>query len=568
MSPTLDGGSAFPLSTTAAQGTRAAVSQTGVTTNGAGLVVIALSGNGSANVFPYTSVTVNGNAATKINDLTWTGSFPGQGTAEVWAYWSSGALSSVTVTANHSSTTTVEAITVWAYTAASVVDGSSNVASCFAALGGYQQDASGQVKADLTGVLSSSVIVGAFMEGASNGGLTALGNTNWRASIDDAFGCSLRTGDSSSQSGSVTVGSSTSQTFLATAAAEVLAPSSTSTGQLDGLGDNDSQSAWKYAQPYTLFQPNAFQQNAFAILGGTTGTSGPSGGELDTLGDSESQVSKQTQVSSESDTLGFSDPQVAKQGQAAVQSDTLGFSESQTAAQKQAGVQTDTLGFSESQASTLGAPSGLSAGQQDTLGDSESQVSKQTQASVQTDTLGFSDSQVSKQGQGSAETDTLGLTDSQVSLQGQASVQTDTLGFGESQGSTLGSASTLTAAETDTLGFSESQASKQAQQSVQIDVLGLSDRQIALQLQIAVQKDTLGFGDACAATLALGPSGGETDTLGFGDSQASAIAGVSATGVEKDTLGLGDACSADVWFAQQQNFFIWDGSKWVGGQFP
>jgi hypothetical protein len=224
--PVLDGGSSFPLSTVFAQGTRATITRTGVTTNGAGLIVIALAGNStSTNKFPYSGVTVGASAATAIKQMTWLSgqSFPGAGTAEIWAYWSSGALNNVTVTASHTSEVSSEVITVWAYTAATVKDGSSTIGNCFGALGGKQQDASTTVDASLTSVASSSVIVGAFLDGQASGGLTALGNTNWRATNDDAVNASSeRTVDAASQSGNVTVGSSTSTTLVATAAAEIL----------------------------------------------------------------------------------------------------------------------------------------------------------------------------------------------------------------------------------------------------------------------------------------------------------------------------------------------------------
>jgi hypothetical protein len=228
--PTLDSGSAFPLSNSNTGGTvETSIGRTGVTTAGAGLVVITVANNGSINDMVISSVTVGGNAATEINGMSWQAgqAYPGAAYAGVWAYWSTGALNNVTVTATHVNSSpdyTYEAITVWAYTAGSVKDGSSSVASCFGALGGKQQDASTTVDASLTGVLSTSVVVGAFMEGTSGGGLTALANTTWRASAQDGtFGASLRTGDASGQSGSITVGSSTSSAFMASAAAEVLA---------------------------------------------------------------------------------------------------------------------------------------------------------------------------------------------------------------------------------------------------------------------------------------------------------------------------------------------------------
>jgi hypothetical protein len=534
-----DGGSAFPIKVTANGTVGNVTSGTFSVTNSPALIVVTVARENftGTNQTPFSIAWTGGTPAnasvfTKQKEAL---AATNNGVAQVWTATTTGSLSSVSVDITATSSTQASlAVTIDALLGAQTTIGVFNTAV---------NTSSAPNNITLTGVTAGSYLyVANYDEGAA---LSPVGSTNEQQETVDVSTSRSAVGDNTSgTSGNINVGWTGNTAFNGLAAVEILAVASVSQSQTDTTGDSDPQQASKFTGPYTLFQPNAFQQNAFAILGGTTGTSGPSGGELDTLGDSETQVSKQTQVSVEADTLGFSDPQVAKQGQAAVESDTLGFSESQSAAQKQAGVEIDTLGFSDPQ------------------------VSLQTQVSVESDTLGFSDPQVSKQTQVSAESDTLGFSESQVASQGQAAVQTDTLGFSESQAATLGSASGLTAGEVDTLGFSETQESKQSQQSVQIDVLGLTDQQISLQLQIAAHKDTLGFGDSCAATIALGPSGGQQDTLGFGESQAASIGGVAATGSEQDILGFGDSCEAQVWFAQQVNFFIWDGSKWVGGQFP
>jgi hypothetical protein len=236
--PTLDAGSAYPLSTTASNSALTTISRASVTTNAAGLIVVAVTANSQTNTLPFT-VSGAGLSWSPIKQMTWQAgqAYPGSGTAEIWAAWSSSGLSSQTITATRSAGPSMSAaITVWAYTATTVQVCFGNVLSCFGSTGGKQQDASATVDATMT-VANSSVLIGAFMEGANGSGITALANTTWRATLDDAgYGCTLRTGDAGGTGGSVTIGSSSSTTFVATAAAEILARAQSSPPRSVGKG--------------------------------------------------------------------------------------------------------------------------------------------------------------------------------------------------------------------------------------------------------------------------------------------------------------------------------------------
>jgi hypothetical protein len=221
-SPTLDVGAAYPLSTILQDTSTATIAQTGVTTTGSGLIVVALVGNAPVNNFPFTLAGA-GLSWNSIYHKTYTGASPGGGTAEVWAAWSSSILTNQTITATKATGNNGSLlITVWAYTAASVKACSGNVTTCFGAVGGKEQDATITVDASLIGVISTSKIIGAYLQGFNNSGLTALSNTTWHGINDDSVnGSSERTGESTG-TGSVIVGSSTSNQYVATAAVEIL----------------------------------------------------------------------------------------------------------------------------------------------------------------------------------------------------------------------------------------------------------------------------------------------------------------------------------------------------------
>jgi hypothetical protein len=75
-------------------------------------------------------------------------------------------------------------------------------------------------------------------------------------------------------SGNISVGWSTSPIFSSVTALEILASTGVFNSQDDDVTTSDRIGIFKGYVPYTFFQQNVFQENAFAILGGSTGPAG------------------------------------------------------------------------------------------------------------------------------------------------------------------------------------------------------------------------------------------------------------------------------------------------------
>lgn len=517
-----DGGSSFPILASNTGAFSSITTGTFSTSNATTNIIVRFAW-GNVDGTSDAPFTVAWNGGTPAGASTFTRMVGGNATAnsaenaEIWTANCTSTLSavSVTVTAASSSTNAnaqvaVDAITGYATDQSTALTGSTASAS----------GSSVARNITLNSVQNGSWIFwGAFSE---TGPMSPVANSNENAESVSASPSYAAVGDNTTgTSGSVNVGEASSAAWSAAAALEVLVIGVVTAIESESLGTTESQDSYKLYTPYTFFQQDAFQSNAFAILGGTTGSVGPSGSETDTLGISDAQSSKQVQLSSESDVLGLSDPQAAAKGATATQSDTLGFGESQASSAGKASSESDTLGFSDPQDATVGGGGTFSASETDTLGFSDSQDASAGKAASETDTLGFSDAQASAAGKSSSETDTLGFSDVQAAASGKAASQTDTLGFSDGQDSVIGKAVTL--------------------------------------------QDALGMADAYAAAISGGTtfSGSETDTLGFGDGYAAAIAIISKA--EQDTLGLGDSYAAakSGGGGLRQRFHVWSGTGWV-----